>query len=492
MGDPDAVVVGAGPNGLAAAVTLAQAGFRVQVFERSAQAGGGCRTDDELTLPGFSHDVCSAVHPMALASPFFRSLDLEAGGARFVHPEVPLAHPLDGGRVAVVHRSVNQTALALGEDGRYYRRIIQSLAHGWQDMVEAVMAPIRGVPRHPLALAQFGLRGLLPASVLVAPFRGPEARAIFAGTAAHAAIPLNAAISGGFGVLLVALAHAVGWPFVEGGSKRLTDALVRQLEALEGRLYLGHEIFSVDELPSGIKLLDVGTRQLLAMAGDRLAPSYRRSLAGYRYGPGVCKVDWALDGPVPWTAEICRTAGTVHVGGPYEEIAAGEEDVAAGRHPTSPFVILAQPSIVDASRAPAGKQTLWGYCHVPAGSAADMSGAIERQIERFAPGFIDRILVRHVRTADEAERDNPNQVGGDLNGGTANFWQALLRPTWHGNPYRVPFPGLYLCSASTPPGGGVHGMCGRQAASCALGDQLANGGAPSLPRPLRRLWRRFG
>jgi phytoene dehydrogenase-like protein len=467
----DAVVVGSGPNGLAAAVTMARAGLSVHVIDGAATPGGGCRTE-ELTLPGFWHDVCSSVHPLASASPFFTGTGLAAFGVRLLTPKVAFAHPLDGGRAAAVVGSVDETAAGLGPDDRAYRHLLGPLAQDLPLILPTVLGPLgRTLPGHPLAMARFGAEGLLPVSVLARRFRGDEAKSLLAGAAAHTMLPLSKPLTSAFGLLFVMIAQAVGWPFVEGGSARLTDALVTELTSLGGRMETGRWVTSLGELPPArAVLLDVTPRQFVALAGDRLPARSRRELQRFRYGPGVCKVDWALSGPVPWQAPACREAGTVHLGGTFAEVAAAEADVAAGRHPERPFCLVAQAGVVDPGRAPAGQQTLWGYCHVPSGSAVDMSARIESQIERFAPGFRDLILARSVRTAADMERYNPNYVGGDITGGAGTLRQTVLRPTPRWNPYRTALPGVYLCSASTPPGGGVHGMCGSWAAKTALAD----------------------
>jgi phytoene dehydrogenase-like protein len=466
----DAVVVGAGPNGLAAAVTLARAGLSVRVIEGAASPGGGCRTQ-ELTLPGFQHDVCSAVHPLAAASPFFQRLDLAALGVTLRTPKVAFAHPLDGGRAAWLANSVEETAGALGADGQSYRRLLGPLVREAPLTLPSLLAPLRSVPGHPLAMARFGLDGILPVTVVARRFRTEEARAMLAGVAAHAMLPLTAPGTGAYGLTLMMVAHLVGWPVVEGGSARLIDALVSDLAAHGGQVETGHWVRSLAELPPArAVLLDVTPRQLAALAGRSLPGPAGRMLARFRYGPGVCKVDWALSGPVPWQAAACREAGTVHLGGTMAEIARSEAQMVAGEHADRPYCLVAQPGVVDASRAPAGQHTLWGYCHVPSGSTVDMSDRIEAQIERFAPGFSELIMARSVRTAADMERYNPNYIGGDINSGAATLWQTLFRPAPQWNPYRTPLPGVYLCSASTPPGGGVHGMCGDGAARTVLAD----------------------
>jgi phytoene dehydrogenase-like protein len=469
-GVPDAVVLGAGPNGLAAALTLARAGLSVTVFEGTATPGGGCRTE-QLTLPGLSHDVCSAVHPLAAASPFFRSLNLATSGVRLLTPEVAFAHPLDGGRAAAVTGSVAETAAGLGADTAAYERLLGPLVAHADEILAVFMAPIRAIPPRPIPTARFLLRGVLPASVLARRFSTPQARALVAGASAHSFLPLSTPVSAGYGLLLTMLAHHVGWPVVEGGSGRLVDAMISELHAHGGTVVTGQWISRLRDLPPArVTLLDITPRQFVGLAGRELPTGYARALARFRYGPGISKVDWALSGPVPWTANACRSAGTVHLGGSLEEIASAEAEVTAGRHPERPFCIVAQPGLVDSSRAPAGRQVLWGYCHVPAGSTVDMTARIEAQIERFAPGFGDLIVARSTRTAAEVEQHNPNYVGGDITGGLGTLWQTVFRPVPRWNPYRTPLPGVYLCSSSTPPGGGVHGMCGLWAARAALAD----------------------
>jgi phytoene dehydrogenase-like protein len=472
----DAIVVGSGPNGLAAAVVLARTGLSVEVYEGAATPGGGCRTD-ELTLPGFRHDVCSAVHPLLIASPFFRGVDLAARGVELCTPRVAFAHPLDGGRAAALVSSVDETAEALGADAATYRRLFTPFVRDIDKILPTVLAPMfRSIPPHPLAMARFGTTGLLPADRIARRFKTEEGRAIVAGAAAHSMLPLTAPLTGSFGLLFMMVAHALGWPVVAGGSEHIIGALCAELESLGGRVVTDRRVESLDELPKArAVLLDVSPRQFLDLAGARLSERGRRPLERFRYGPGVCKVDWALAGPVPWEAAACRDAGTVHVCGPLEEVELSEADVNAGRHAERPFCLIAQPGVVDPSRAPGGQQTLWGYCHVPAGSVTDMTEAIEAQIERFAPGFRDLVLARSTMTAVDMEAYNPNYIGGDINGGISDLRQTILRPTPRWNPYRTALRGVYLCSASTPPGGGVHGMCGLGAARAALADLGARG-----------------
>lgn len=463
---PDAIVLGSGPNGLAAAVTLARKGLAVDVYEGSDEPGGGCRTQ-ELTLPGFRHDVCSTVHPLLAASPFFAQTPLE--GVVLKTPQFAFAHPLDGRRAATVTTSVAQTAAALGADAAAYRRLFASPVRDTAKIVPSVLAPLLSPPTHPIAMARFGLRGLWPVGVLARRFQTEQAKALLAGLGAHSMQPLDAPGTGAFALLLGMLAHAVGWPLVEGGSSRVADALVGEIEAAGGHIHTGRFVERLDELPPArVKLLDVTPRQLLDLAGGKLPARYVRAMRRFRYGPGIFKMDWALAGPVPWQAEECRATPTLHLGGSFEEIARSEADVAAGRHSERPFCIAVQPCVLDPTRAPRGKHTFYAYCHVPNGSTVDMSERIEAQIERFAPGFRDLVVARNRVNALDTQRHNPNYVGGDINSGAATLRQTIFRPTPGLHPYGTPLPGVYLCSSSTPPGGGVHGMCGVGAAEAAL------------------------
>ncbi len=479
--DYDAVVVGSGPNGLAAAVTLTAAGLRVLVVEGAASIGGGCRTE-ELTLPGFWHDVCSTAHPLAAISPFFQRFGLDARGVGFLNAEVEFAHPLDGGRAAVVTHSVAATADRLGPDARAYRRLIGPLAAGDSSFTNLLFSPIRLPPsRYPRGLAPAAVHALRSAAGLARRFHTPEARALLAGAAAHGMLPLTAAPSGAVGIMLTALAHQPGWPFVRGGSARITDAMRDAVVAAGGQVETGRWVRSLAELPSArAVLLDVAPRALATIAGDQLPAGYLRALRRFRYGAGVCKIDFALSGPVPWTNEACRRAGVVHLGGTFEEIAATEADIAAGRHPASPYVLAGQPCTVDPARAPAGQHVLWTYCHVPSGSEVDMTAAVEAQLERFAPGFRDVVLARAVRTAAEHEQYDPNYVGGDIAAGAQTLRQTIARPVARWNPYRTPARGVYLCSSSTPPLPGVHGRCGELAALTALRDVFGIRTEPNL------------
>jgi phytoene dehydrogenase-like protein len=478
----DAMVIGSGPNGLAAAITLAQAGRSVRVYEAEASVGGGARSA-ELTLPGFVHDVCSAIHPLAVASPFFRTLPLAAHGLEWIQPPAPLAHPLDDGTAVLVERSVDVTSERLGADGAAYRRLMTRLASDWEQLEPTLLGPLRW-PRHPLPLARFGLRALWPASRLAKSlFKGDPARALFAGLAAHSMLPLERVTSAAFGLVLGVTAHTVGWPLPRGGARRIADALVSYLRSLGGEVITNTRIESLDQLPRAkMVLCDVTPRQLLGIAGNRLSSAFRRKLSRYRYGPGAYKVDWALDGPIPWKAAECSRAGTVHVGGSLEEIAASERAAWQGEACERPFVLVAQPSLFDPTRAPAGQHTAWAYCHVPAGADFDMTGKIERQIERFAPGFQQRILARHSMPPAALEQHNANLIGGDISGGVQDLQQLFLRPTRR--LYATTARGLYLCSSSTPPGAGVHGMCGYFAARRALRDTGADSRAIDIDRGL--------
>ena len=464
----DAVVVGSGPNGLAAAITLARAGRSVAVFEAGSTPGGAARTE-ELTLPGFVHDVGSAIHPLAVASPLFRELPLAEHGLEWIHPGVPLAHPFDDGSAAVLERSLAATAAGLGIDAGAYRNLMGPPVRDWEKLMREFLGPLRW-PRYPFAMVHFGLRAIQPGAGLARrSFRGEAARGLFAGLAAHSILPLERPATAAFGLMLGLLAHAVGWPLPRGGAQAITAALTAELTQLGGDLFTDSPIDTLEALPPArATLLDVTPRQLLRIAGERLPPRYRRQLERYRYGMGVFKVDWALDGPIPWSAEACRRAGTVHVGGTLAEIAASERDAWRGRHSERPFVLVTQQSLFDDSRAPAGKHTAWAYCHVPHGSTFDMTERIEAQLERFAPGFRDLILARHTMDTAALERFNPNLVGGDINGGVQDLGQLFTRPAPRLSPYTTPVPGLFLCSSSTPPGGGVHGMCGSFAARAAL------------------------
>jgi phytoene dehydrogenase-like protein len=465
----DAIVVGAGPNGLAAAIELARAGRSVRVYEAAEVIGGGTRSA-ELTLPGFVHDVCASVHPLSLASPFLRSLDLARHGLEWVQPEAPVAHALAPGRSVVLERDLAAIDVGLGIDAAAWRGLIGPLAREWERLVPMLLGPVIRPPRHPLLLARFGVPAMFPGEDLVRlAFCGPEARALFAGLAAHSMLRLSQPFSGSFGLVLGMLAHAVGWPLARGGSGAIATALEAEARSLGAELVTGHRVDAVSDLPPARAiLLDVTPRQVLAMAGDRLPAGYRRQLEGFRYGPGVFKVDWALDGPIPWSDPSTARAATVHLGGTYREVVASEDAVGRGRHAVQPFVLLVQPTIADPSRAPEGKHVAWAYCHVPNGSTVDMTAAIEAQVERFAPGFRDQVLARSTKDPVAMEAWDANYVGGDINGGIGDWRQLLFRPVVRWNPYTTPDPAIFLCSSSTPPGGGVHGMSGKHAAREAL------------------------
>lgn len=468
--DFDAVVVGSGPNGLAAAITLQQAGLSVMLLEAKSTIGGGMRTA-ELMLPGFRHDICSAIHPLGAGSPFFRTLPLQNFGLEYIYPPVAAAHPFDDGTAALLTRSIEATADTLGEDRQNYQRLITPLAEDWPKLVEALLGPLR-LPKHPFKMARFGWYGL-PAANHIANrfFTGRQAKGLFAGMAAHSLLPLSYAGTSALGLVLTVLGHTQGWPMPRGGSQYIADALGAYFVSLGGKITTNFPVTSLQQLPSSHAVLfDITPRQMLRIAGHRFSSLYQWQLRRYKYGLGVFKIDWALDGPVPFTAPGCQSAGTVHLGNTLEEIAAGEKATFSGEHPEKPFVLLAQQSLFDSTRAPEGKHTAWAYCHVPNGSVKDMTSHIEKQIERFAPGFRERILGRHVMNTSDFENYNANYNGGDINGGRQDIGQLFTRPALRFSPYRTSARGLYICSASSPPGGGVHGMCGYHAARTALKD----------------------
>lgn len=462
----DAVIVGSGPNGLAAAVHLVQAGASVVVLEAAPEIGGGTRSG-ELTLPGFVHDRCSAVHPMAILSPWFRRLALADHGLRWIQPPVSAAHPLDDEPAVLLRRSVPDTAAELDGDARAYRRLVEPFLANPHGLFGDTLGPL-GLPRHPLLLVRFGLRALRSAKGLARRFAGPRARALLAGCAGHAILPLERAVSGAIALTFLIAGHVEPWPVAAGGSHAIARALAGLVRASGGRIETGIRVRSLADLPPArVYLFDTSPAQLAAIAEPVLPARYLRRLRRYRYGPGVFKLDWALDGAIPWRDPRCLEASTVHVGGSLEQLAAAEAAVWRGEHPERPFVMVCQQSQFDPTRAPPGKHTGYAYCHVPPGSTVDVSGQIERQIERFAPGFRDRILARHVTTPADLERDNPNYVGGAITGGVADLFQLFTRPVARLDPYSTPNPRVFLCSASTPPGGGVHGMCGYHAARAA-------------------------
>jgi phytoene dehydrogenase-like protein len=465
----DAVVVGSGPNGLAAAIAMQREGLNVLVVESKSVAGGGLRTA-EITLPGFKHDICSAIHPLAASSPFFNTLPLSKFGLEYIYPGIAAAHPFDDGTEAVLMPSLKETASRLGKDEKKYLRIIQPVVEAWPEIENDVLAPFH-FPAHPLKMAKFGMSALTSAVHLSKQFSTKQARGLWAGVAAHSIQPLSNVATSAIALVLMATAHRRGWPVAKGGSQSIADALVAYFKSIGGKLQTNFHVSALSQLPSSHAVLfDITPRQLLTIAGETFSSLYRSQLRGYRYGAGIFKIDWALDGPVPFTAAESRNAGTVHIGNTIEEIAEYEEGIWKGRHGDKPFVLLAQQSLFDSSRAPAGKHTAWAYCHVPSGSQKDMTAIIENQVERFAPGFRDLILARHVYNSVQLEEYNSNYVGGDINGGAMDIGQLFTRPALRKSPYRTSAKGLYICSSSTPPGGGVHGMCGYHAAKRALKD----------------------
>jgi phytoene dehydrogenase-like protein len=465
----DATVIGAGPNGLAAAIAMQQQGLSVLLIEGRNEIGGGLRSK-ELTVPGFMHDICSAIHPMAVTSPFFSQLPLEQFGLSYVYPAIDAAHPFDDGTAAILHPSLERTAQLLGKDGAAYERLLRPLLADFKGLSEDILGPLQ-FPRHPLTMARFGLKALPSAMQLAKRFKTKEARGLFGGVAAHAIQPLTNIATAAIGLVLMLNSHAGGWPAPRGGARGLADALGAYFTSLGGEIVTGTYVNALKDLPpSRVILLDVTPKQLLKIAGDRLSALYKWQLGRYRYGMGVFKVDWALDGPTPFTAQACREAGTVHLGNTIEEIAANEQRTSDGHHPELPYTLFVQHSVFDASRAPAGKHTAWAYCHVPNGSTKEMTAAIENQVERFAPGFKKLIIGRHVMNCADMENYNPNYIGGDINGGILDITQLYTRPALRWSPYRTSARGVYVCSSSTPPGGGIHGMCGYHAARKALKD----------------------
>lgn len=468
--DYDAVVVGAGPNGLAAAITLQQQGLSVLLIEGKEEIGGGLRSA-ELTRPGFVHDICSAIHPMANSSPFFKSLNLAPYGLDFVYPEINAAHPLDDGTAALLTGTVEQTAALLGEDEQVYLKLMKTLVNDWPKIAADVLSPQLKLPAHPISLARFGIKGLTPATYMAKKFETPAARALWAGMAAHSMLPLTSLMTSAIGMVLLACGHVGNWPIAKGGSQQIANALATHFIALGGQIQTGCFISSIKQIPSSRAILfDLTPRQLLALEGTTFSSAYRSKLESYRYGMGIFKIDWALGEAIPFRAAPARRAGTVHLGNSLEEIVQGEKAAATGRVADKPFVLLAQQSLADPSRAPEGKHTAWAYCHVPQGNTQDMTSHIEQQVERFAPGFRDCIIAKHSFNAAEMEAYNPNYIGGDINGGILDIRQLFSRPILSLSPYRTDVKGMYLCSSSTPPGGGVHGMCGYHAAKTALKD----------------------
>jgi len=461
-----ACVVGAGPNGLSAAIVLGQSGLEVDVFEAEPTAGGAVRTM-ELTLPGFQHDFGSAVHPLGIGSPFFSSLPLGDHGLEWIHSPAPLAHPLDDGTAVVLERNLADVSASLGRDGDAWRKLLGPFVERWTDLSREVLGPVPLIPKHPFFMARFGMYAFRSANAIAARFRNERTRSLFAGLAAHSFLAFDEVLSGALGMLMAIPAHAVGWPVPRGGSQSLTDALCRYLATLGGRVQTGSRVESIESLSDyGLILCDVTPRQLLRIAGGRFSSGYRRTLEKFRYGPGVFKVDYALGSPIPWKAPECLRAATVHLGGSFQEIAASEKATRRGQISDRPFVLLAQPSLFDSTRAPEGKHTAWAYCHVPNGSKVDMLERLESQIERFAPGFRDTILAQRVFSPAELESMDANLVGGDIGGGVVDVRQFLFRPSWRH--YSTSASNIFICSASTPPGGAVHGMCGYHAAKAAL------------------------
>lgn len=464
----DAVVVGAGPNGLSAAIHLARSGYSVQVFEGAEKVGGGSRSE-ALTLPGYIHDVCSAIHPLGVASPFFQTLPLDQYGLEWIHPVAPVAHPLDDGTAVVLSRDMKVTAENLGEDSRSYERWMRPFVRNYKGLLGDILGPLR-IPRHPVIMARFGLHAIRSAKGLFrSNFKDPRTAALLAGLAGHSMLPLDRRPTASVALVELILGHAVGWPLAKGGSQAIGEALAAYLHDLGGEIHTGRWISSLSDIPqSSAVVFDLTPRQILELEGCFIPTSLRSQLSRFRYGAGIFKVDWALSGPIPWTAESCLDAATVHLGGSFEQIAESEQAVWEGVHPERPFVLLAQQSLFDPSRAPAGKHTAWGYCHVPSGSQVDMTDRIEAQIERFAPGFAERIIHRSTRNSVGYEAYNPNYIGGDINGGVQDLRQLFTRPTPRLDPYRLPGTPYFICSSSTPPGGGVHGMCGYFAAKSAI------------------------
>lgn len=473
-GKYDAVIVGSGPNGLSAGVRLAQEGLRVLILEAKESIGGGTRTA-ELTEPGFLHDVCSAVHPTAAASPFFRSLELEKHGLEWVHPKYPYAHPFEDGEAATAQISLQETAIGLGKDARDYRHLFGEFIENWGYISEDIFGTLR-MPKHPLLMARFGWYGMFSAKLLASSlFKTKEAKSLFMGCAAHSILPLNKAFTASFGLVIGASAHAVGWPFAKGGSAAISKVLSELFQSFGGEIQTNVEVKKLADIPPATSILfDLTPFQISSIISDRLPPSYKRKLETYTYGPGTFKMDFALSEPVPWLNEKCRQAGTLHLGGTYEEIIDSEASVWKGKHSENPYVLVAQPSLFDDTRAPSGKHVLWAYCHVPNGSETDMSETIEKQIERFAPGFRDTIISKHTFNSKEFEAYNSNYIGGDINGGAQFAKQLFGRPVLKWDPYKIPVEGMYICSASTPPGGGVHGMSGFHAAESVLKNEFGD------------------
>jgi len=464
----DATIIGSGPNGLAAAIRLAQKGLSVKVFEKGDTVGGGTRTK-ELTQPGFHHDICSAIHPLAKASPFLKSLPLEEYGLEWIQPQVPVAHPLDDQPAGVLFRSLDETVARFKNDGATYRKLVDPFLNKWNDLLPDILAPFSLLPNHPFLMARFGLNALRSAEGFARRFETSRARATFAGLAAHGIMPFDKTATAAIGLVLGISAHTVGWPYPKGGSHQITKAMAKYFQSLGGKIETNAEITSLNELPKSSAIFFNNTpKQILNIASNRLSSGYQRKLRDFEYGSGVFKLDFALSDPIPWKDDLCQKAGTVHLGGTFEEIATAEKETANGGHPEKPYVLVAQQSLADESRAPSGKHTGWAYCHVPNGSTKDMTEPIVNQIERFAPGFRDCIIDQHAMNTRAMQAYNPNYIGGDINGGRTDITQLFTRPAGLFDPYHITDSNMYICSSSTPPGGGVHGMCGYHAAESAL------------------------
>lgn len=466
----DAVVIGSGPNGLAAGITLAQKGLKVLIIEAKDKIGGGTRSA-ELTLPGFTHDVCSAIHPLGITSPFFEKLPLEQHGLKWLFSPAALAHPLYDGRVALLYKSIEETVKTLGQDADNYREIIEPIVEKWDKLKSFFLGPFT-IPPHPFSTARFGFYGFQSATFFTNRyFKDERTKCLFSGMAAHSMLPLNKPLTAAFGLILATLGHAVGWPLPEGGTQKIADALQSYFMSLGGKIIAGHKVNSMKDIPSAKAILfDLTPKQILEITVDTFPQNYQKKLSDYRYGAGVFKIDWALNSPIPFKIKECGLAATVHISGTQQEIIDSEKSIWQERHSKSPLILLAQPSLFDKSRAPTGKHTAWAYCHVPHGGNMDMTEIIENKIERLAPGFKECILQRHTMNSIEMHNYNPNYVGGDINGGVQDLWQFYNRPVLKISPYSTPVKGIYICSSSTPPGGGVHGMCGYHAANQALKD----------------------
>lgn len=464
----DAIVIGSGPNGFAAAITLARSNLKVLIVEARETIGGGLRSSP-LTLPGFIHDICSAIHPLGAASPFFLTLPLKEHGLEWIHPEACLAHPFEDGSSVLLYKSMEDTISNLGEDGEKYKNIFTSLIDKWEDLSEDILSPLK-LPAHPITLTKFGINAVQPAKFFAERnFKGSRARALFMGLAGHSIMPLTKPLTSAIGIVLGILGHHIGWPMPKGGSQMIASSMASYLKSLGGEIITGFYVKDIDELPSAkVYLLDTGPNQLAAIAGERLTSFYLNQLQKYRYGPGIFKVDWALNSAIPFKSKDCLKAGTIHLGNSYEEIVEAEKVIWENKHPEKPFVLMAQQSLFDETRAPDGKHTAWAYCHVPNGSALDMTERIENQVERFAPGFRDCIIGKHTMNSYQYQDYNPNLIGGDITGGVQDIWQLYTRPAIRLSPYSTPADNIFICSASTPPGGGVHGMCGYHAAKSAL------------------------